>query len=98
MSKVVSLRGYKAMKEQDDHDLAYRAKILSMSKVELLEEMVYFQERRRDAGHLTLQMMLEGRHLFKALEEAADTEELRILSRSYRNHLEYEIAAIRQKA
>lgn len=96
MSNVVSLRAYKALKETDAEELAYRARILSMTKVDLLEEMVRFQEERKSAGILTPPLMIRGLHLFRALEESADSQELKILSRSYRRHLEYEIAAARE--
>jgi hypothetical protein len=98
MSNVVSLRAFKALRQTDEHELAYQAKILSMSKVELLEEMVRFQERRKVVGFLTYELMIEGRHLFRALEETADSQELKILSRSYRRHVEYEIAALKENA
>jgi len=95
MSNVISLRSYKALKDSDAEELAYHAKILSLSKVELLEEMVRFQEERKTMGILTHPMMVKGRHLFKALEENADSQELKILSRSYRRHLDHEIQALK---
>ncbi len=79
--------------ESDDH--AYQARILSMDKLELLEEMVRFQEERSRLGHLTLTMMVRGRYLFSALEKASETNELRLLARSYRRHLEFELTAFR---
>jgi hypothetical protein len=96
MSNVISIRAFKAMRVSNDEELAYQAKILSMSKVELLEEMVRFQEERKTVGTLPPELMQKGRHLFRALEESADSQELKILSRSYRRHLEYEIAAARE--
>jgi hypothetical protein len=96
MSNVISLRAFKALKDIDSEELAYQARILSMSKVELLEEMVRFQEERKTLGTLTPPLMQRGRHLFRALEDCADSQELKILSRSYRRHLEYEIAAARE--
>lgn len=96
MSNVISIRSFKAMKESDEDALAYQAQILSMNKVELLEEMVRFQEARKAEGKLTSDLMFKGKHLFKALEECADSQELKILSRSYRRHLDYEIAALRE--
>lgn len=96
MSNVISLRSYKALKDSDAEELAYQAKILSLSKVELLEEMVRFQEERKMLGTLTHPQMIKGRYLFKALEENADSQELKILSRSYRRHLDYEIQALRK--
>ena len=89
--KVVSLKAVRDVRDAEAEDLAYRAMIQSMDKLELLEEMVRFQEERSRIGHLSLQMMLRGKHLFKALEESAETQELRILTRSYRRHLEHEM-------
>lgn len=97
MSNIVSLQAAREIKEAETEDHAYRAMILSMDKVELLEEMVRFQEERSRVGKLTLPMMVRGRHLFKALEETAETQELKILTRSYRRHLDYEIQDYRQK-
>jgi hypothetical protein len=98
MGNIVSLKAVREIKEAQNEDHAYHAQILGMSKVELLEEMVRFQEERSRLGHLTLQMMVRGKHLFKALEENAETHELRLLTRSYRRHLEYELAAFRGKS
>ncbi len=64
-----------------------------MNKIELLEEMVRFQEERSEKGHLTPSMMIQGRILFRALEQHAETEELRLLASSYRRHLEHELEA-----
>ena len=41
-------------------------------------------------------MMVRGQVLFKALEESAETQELRLLTRSYRRHLEFELTAYRK--
>ncbi len=72
-----------------DHD--YQAKIMGMDKVDLLNEMVNFQEERTRLGQLSAPMMVRGKILFKALEESAETEALRSLSKSYRRHLELEL-------
>jgi|GEM_PF-4554803 len=79
------------LKNSKEDDRAYHAKILSMSKLELLQEMIYFQEERSRIGHLTIQMMTRGKVLFKALEESAENQELKSFSRSYRMHLDYEL-------
>jgi hypothetical protein len=91
MSNIVSIKAIREIKEAES-DHAYQAKILGMDKLELLEEMVRFQEQRSAVGFLTPQMMIQGKFLFKALEETAETNELRLLTRSYRRHLEYELA------
>ncbi|RYZ74102.1 MAG: hypothetical protein EOP09_00930 [Proteobacteria bacterium] len=97
MSNVISLRAFKVLKQTEEEELAYRARILSLNKLELLEEMVNFQEERSERGYLTSQMMTRGKYLFKSLEEVADTQELKILARSYRRHLEHELQAERLK-
>lgn len=96
MSNIVSLKAVREIKDAES-DIEYRAKILGMDKLELLEEMVRFQEERSRIGHLTPRMMIEGKILFKALEDSAETNELRILTRSYRRHLEFELAAFMEK-
>jgi hypothetical protein len=92
-SNVVSLQAARELKQAEKDDYAYRAKILSMDKLQLLEEMVRFQEERSQRGELTPAMMLRGKILFRALEDTAETQELRLLTRSYRRHLEFELAA-----
>lgn len=52
-----------------------------------MEEMIRFQEERAQRGGLTPEMIDRGIVLFKALAEAAETQELRILCSSYRKHL-----------
>jgi hypothetical protein len=97
MNNVVSLKAVREIKNAQTEDFAYHAQILAMDKLQLLEEMVRFQEERSRVGELTLQMMVRGRILFKALEENAETQELRILTRSYRRHLECELTEYRSK-
>lgn len=96
-NNVIFLKAVRDLKEFENGDIAYRARILGMSKVDLLDEMVRFQEERAALGHLTVEMMIRGKVLFKALEENAETQELRLLTKSYRRHLEYELAAARKK-
>jgi predicted RNA-binding protein YlxR (DUF448 family) len=91
-SNVVSLQAVRDIKTAEIEEPEYRAKILCMDKLQLLEEMVRFQEERSQVGHLTAQMMVRGKFLFRALEDAAETQELKLLTRSYRRHLEFELA------
>jgi hypothetical protein len=78
---------------QDPH---YQAKINRMNKIELLEEMVRFQEDRSEKGQRSVAMMVRGKILFRALETNAETQELRILASSYRRHLELEMDSARR--
>ncbi len=97
-SQIISIDDARLRKRtQQDAELHYRAKILGMEKVELLEEMVRFQEERSHVGSLTPEMMKMGRHLFQALENSAETRELRVLAGSYRRHLELELDEHRKK-
>ncbi len=85
---LVAERNKRGSSQQDPY---YQSKINRMNKIELLEEMVRFQEERTEKGQLTLTMMVRGRILFRALETHAETDELRLLASSYRRHLEHEI-------
>jgi hypothetical protein len=97
MSNIILLHAAREIRDAENTEQAYHAMILSMDKVELLEEMVRFQEERSQVGHLTITMMTRGRILFKALEENAETQELKILTRTYRRHLDLEISEFRRK-
>ncbi len=90
-ARVVSLTAFRKLRIHEDGEMAYQALIASMDKIELLDEMVRFQENRTRAGHLTIDMMVRGKILFRALEKSAETQELRILTRSYARHLEFEL-------
>jgi hypothetical protein len=89
--KVVSLSLMREIREVETQNPEYHARILGMSKLELLEEMVRFQEERTNEGRLTLDMMVRGKLLFKALEDSAETQELKLLTGSYRRHLDLEL-------
>ena len=91
LNNIVSLQAAREIKRAREEDPAYAARIAGLDKVELLEEMVRFQEERSRIGELTLPMMIQGRILFEALEATAETEELALLTGSYRRHLEHEM-------
>ena len=92
MGTLISFRALQTLQASQPEDLAYEARIKAMSKLELLEEMVRFQEERSGIEELSPSMMVRGKTLFRALEQTAETDELRLLARSYRRHLEYELA------
>jgi hypothetical protein len=91
--KIVSLQVVREIRKAENGDPDYQIRVLEMNKLELLEEMMRFQEERSQTGELSLRMMIQGQILFKALEEAAETAELKDLTRSYRRHLKYELEA-----
>ena len=90
-TNVISLNAARELKRAQVEDYAYQAKIITMSKLELLNEMVDFQEERTRVGKLTPEMMVRGKVLFRELEKTAETGALRSLTRSYRRHLEFEL-------
>jgi hypothetical protein len=93
-SKIISLDAARRIRDLStkDEEYAYQARILGMDKLALLEEMVRFQQERSRNGELTLEMIARGKYLFKALEERAETQELQLLARSYRRHLDHEMS------
>lgn len=95
-AEIVYLSSVRKLKEAEDIDAEYEQMIRSMSKLELLDEMIRYQEERSRTEDLSLQMMVRGRHLFTALEENAETREMRLLARSYRRHLECELDQYRK--
>jgi hypothetical protein len=93
MSNVVSLNAVRELRNAETSDPIYTALVLGMGKLELLNEMMSFQEERTRKGQLTFKMMVQGQILFKALESSAETDELKNLTRTYRKHLKCELEA-----
>lgn len=75
-------------------DVAYERLIANMPMMELLEEMVRFQEERSKTGILTKQDAGRGIILFKQLESKAVTPEMKQLTSGYRKHLELKIKTL----
>jgi hypothetical protein len=94
---LISINAARELKKAELEDSAYRDQVEAMDKLALLEEMVRFQEERSKIGYLTPSMMIRGKVLFSALEENAETRELQILTRSYKRHLEFELADFLRK-
>lgn len=86
MNNVISLFGKKKKPDVSE----YEGLLKRMDKLELIEEMVRFQEWRARTGELTEEMIAKGIPLFKALHNAAETYELSLLTKSYIKHLEHE--------
>src|SRR5690242_19464748 len=98
-NNVVSLMAVREIKKAEKAaELEYRARILGMDKLDLLQEMMHFQEERSKIGKLTIEMMIQGQILFQALEDTAETTELKDLTRSYRKHLKLELKATLEAA
>jgi hypothetical protein len=76
---------------------AYRQQLNSMENLELLGEMVRFQEDRSRVGELTNEMIARGIVLFVELEKKVETQELRLIVKSYLRHLRFEMEDRRSK-
>ena len=88
---VVWLDVEREVRRAEQGDPAYEKRIAQMHKLELLDEMMDFQDERTRVGHLTPRMMIRGRILFKTLEARAETRALQVLARSYHRHLKLEL-------
>jgi hypothetical protein len=86
------------MRDEEALMAGYSAMVARMDKLDLLEEMVRFQEERSRVGALDDEMVARGLVLFRALSECSETRELGLLCRSYLRHLECEALARREKA
>jgi len=94
MSNVISISTFRELKAAQNHQ--YHASLLGMDKLQLLEEMVRFQEERSRTGKLTPALIGRGIILFQLLEKNAETNELRILTRSYKRHLVCELMELKK--
>ena len=93
-SNIIFLDEFRSFKKSEC-DPSYGCRIGEMNILELLDEMVRFQQERSTTGHLTPKMMAEGIVLFKALEDNAISKELKLLAGSYHRHLQYELEGVR---
>ena len=66
-----------------------------MDKLELLEEMVRFQEYKAKNLKLSEEYILRGLALFKNLILTAETNELKKLTQNYHSFLEKELVNVR---
>lgn len=89
MSQIISIQKAQLKKEAQKAVLAHRERLLALTKTELLEEMVQFQNRQSLADPMPAENLYWGRALFERIEEVAETRELQILSRSFLRQLDY---------
>lgn len=62
-----------------------------MSKLELLDEMVVFQDEVGKNRGLSIPLMWRGKVLFELLRGCAETQEFSIFVQKYLNHIELQI-------
>lgn len=74
----------------------YERYIDGLDRDDLLSEMVKFQQECEYNGGPNLSLMIRGIYLFGALEKVAESDALIALSRSYKNHLKYELENFRE--
>ena len=89
MAQVFDIKTKKLL-VPDLTDRVYIAKIEKMDKLELLQEMVDFQELRAKQG-LTVNMMVKGISLFEMLMLQSETEELRLITKNYCSSLKTDL-------
>lgn len=75
-------------------DKTYEAKIEKMDMIQVMQEMVEFQQIRTKTGHLTIELIRKGLPLFKRLMDSATTDELRVFASSYYKHLQKEYSVL----
>jgi hypothetical protein len=93
VNNVVSLKDWKEKRTEQIDLYRYEIELMGMDKLELLEEMVRFQELRgkqRDVcgEHIPPETIERGLILFKQLKKNAETPELETLCASYLKSLE----------
>jgi hypothetical protein len=96
LNEVRKNKAEQARNQETRPDYAYHAAILGMDRLELVAEMVRFQEERVQSG-LTPDLIARGLILFKALETSAETPALQNLARSYRRDLNYQARTFRSE-
>ena len=86
------------MKVININDYRLCTKLRHISKQELLEEMVLFQEKRAQLGQLTPEMISYGIELFTLLANYANTFMLKQVCNNYISYLRtYRIVSISSK-
>jgi hypothetical protein len=74
---VVSLKDWKEKKAEQTQLWRYKAKLLGMDKLELLDELVKYTEERTKVSKPSHDLIERGITLAKVLADVAETAELR---------------------
>jgi len=85
MSNVIDLKTRKPI-TQDFQDTEYLATVMTMDKLELLDEMIRFQQMG-GLKNITIMAAVRASHLFEVLEATAETNELKEVCMTYRSRL-----------
>jgi hypothetical protein len=86
MATIIDFKSRRELYEVK-RDEAYSQKLSTMDKLQLLEEMVNFNDKRDKLG-LSVKSITEGLVLFKLLQTNAETVELREVSTRIINDLQ----------
>lgn len=84
--KVINLKTYRVLKERERQEQKYRQKLLTMSKPDLLQELLNYHESYVRDPH-DINVTLRGQHLMDILEQRAELRELQELSREFQEKL-----------
>ena len=97
MSNIIYLNIYQQQKKKLCSVVEYIKKLESLNKIELLDEMVLWREKRNKIPNLTLDLIQIGIPLFKLLSEQSETQELKIITTQMYKHLQYELEEMGKK-
>lgn len=84
--KVINLKTYRVFKERSRESMEYRLRLLTMSKPDLLAELLKYHEAYQRDPH-DIAVTLRGQHLMDVLEQRAELAELQELSREFQHKL-----------
>lgn len=89
--KVINLKTYRVLKDRKREELAYRHQLLTMSKIDLLQELLRYHESYQLDPH-DVRITLRGQHLLEVLEQRAELAELQELAREFNAKLDARLA------
>ena len=95
MSNVVNLAAFRDIKEREFSNPFYQARIAKMDRLELVNEVIKFNEERYEHGGLNKELIVRGLILFKNMADNAETPNFKEFARTYCKHLELELQVIK---
>lgn len=93
MSNIVNLSSFR----DEFCNPAYAAKIAKMDRLDLVNEVIHFNEERYINGGLNKDLIIRGLLLFKNMGENATTQNFKEFAMTYCKHLELELQVFRNK-
>ncbi len=93
MNNIVNLSSFR----DEFSNPSYAAKIATMDRLGLVNEVIGFNEERYLNGGLNKDLMVRGLILFKNMAENAETPNFKEFAKTYHKHLELELQVLRNK-